>query len=192
MWVLVSFLVLPVSTEAQQTQQAEGEQEIVLKKKDLPPALLQQIETRQQVETLKQRIETYGSWVGLGKEVGTAMNESLGALTTQADTFSKTGVGQFTMFIVAWKVLGSDFLGVLIGVPLLVLATCIFVWSYRKTCLPYSVLTKVNEDKTREYTIVNQEHLTSKEETEHYVGLRWAHIGVYVVFVLVVSGFIIF
>ena len=183
-------LLVPGAVLAQQSH-PDGEQEIVVKKKDVPPEILKRIETEKQVESVKERVATYGKWVGLGKELGTAVNESLSALTAQADNFSKTGVGKFTMFIVAYKVLGRDFIGVAIGVPLLILGTCIFLWSYRKTCLPYKILSKVNADKSREYTVINNEKLDNQASRDHFVGMRWSHIVVYLIFLLATCIFVI-
>lgn len=178
-------------TVVAQQQSSGGDEVVAVRKKDLPPDLVEKIQAQQKVEDLQKKIETYGKWVGLGKEVGSAVNESLSALTTQAEKFSKTGVGKFTMFIVAWKVLGKDFMGFIIGVPLLILATSIFLWSYRKTCLPYRVLTKVNADKSKEYTILNQEDMRDEYLRLHLLGMRWAHIVVFLAFVLIVSWSII-
>ncbi len=176
------FVCTPILVLAQQTPN-EADAEITVKRKDLPAGLLKEIDSKQQLESLQKKIETYGKWVGMGHEVGVAVNESLGALTTQADNFSKTGVGKFTMFIVAYKVLGHDFLAFIIGIPLLVTGTCIFLWSYRRTCLPYRILTKVNVDKSKEYTVINQENLSEKAVRNHFGNTRWSHILIYLLFV---------
>ncbi len=180
------FVLSGITATAEETQQKNdtADETIVVKKKDLPPNLVADLETKNQIESTQKKIESYGKWVGVGKEVGVAVNESLSALTTQADTFSKTGVGKFAMFLVAWKVLGRDFIGFIIGVPLLLFGTIMFVWSYRRMCLPYSVLTKINEDKSKEYTVVNKEDLGSNEVRLHFVGVRWAHILAYFAFVI--------
>lgn len=94
-------------------------------------------------------------WVGLGKEIGEATNGALSAITTQADSFSKTGVGKFVMFMVAWKVLGNELVRVGIGVPMYLLLVIIWCYSFYKNCITRSVLTKVLPDKTKEYEIVN-------------------------------------
>jgi len=108
--------------------------------------------TEQQKAQIKtdETIETVGRWTGLGKEVGTAMNDGLSALTTQAELFSKTDVGKFTMFMIAWKVMGNDFIQLMIGSFLFlffVTAYCIVI--YR--CRSRRVLVKESVDTKEKF-----------------------------------------
>lgn len=80
---------------------AQQDSMILVKKSDIPQNIVQKYENEQNIQKI-------GKWVELGKEVGTAMKEGLGALTNETDKFSKTGVGKFTMFIITYKVLGND------------------------------------------------------------------------------------
>lgn len=91
------------------------------------------------IET-RNKIEAVSGWAGIGKEVGEAVSSSLAAVTTQAEAFGKTEVGIFTMALVAWKVVGKDLLGFLIGIPFLLLSICLFVWSYRRRILGVRIL----------------------------------------------------
>lgn len=102
---------------------------ITVKKSDLPLHVLQTIET-------KNRIENVGKWVGLGKEVGTAVQEGLGALTDEADKFSKTGVGKFTMFIIAFKILGYPIIQLVVGLFILLIGILVYAWYLFKYCKP--------------------------------------------------------
>lgn len=95
------------------------------------------------------------SWVGLGKEIGEATNDALGAITTNADAFSKTGVGHFVMFMVAWKVLGNEALRVMIGLPIYLLMLTVWCWSYNRSCMTRSVLIEVTAEKTKKYKVIN-------------------------------------
>src|SRR3990167_10096299 len=70
-------------------------------------SLTAQQEADLKLQEAETKIEIAGKWVGLGKEVGEAFNGALSALTNQADKASKTNIGQFAMFIVAFKVLGD-------------------------------------------------------------------------------------
>jgi hypothetical protein len=88
---------------------------------------------------LQDKVDKYGKWVGVGHELGVAVNESLSAVTTQASNFAQTPVGKWTMFLVIWKVIGKDIqawiyvtLSCIIGLPF-------WIWSYRKY-LPHQVL----------------------------------------------------
>lgn len=86
-------------------------------------------------------IEQAHGWVGLGKEVGEAVNSSLGAITTQADNFSKTGVGKLTVALVVWKVLGDQAFHFVGGLIELLVFLPIFLWSYRRMCMTRRVRT---------------------------------------------------
>jgi hypothetical protein len=77
---------------------------------------------------LEKRIERYGSYVGVGKEIGIAVNSALEAVNDQVVKFSETKLGKITVFLVVWKVLYKDVLGIIIGIPLLLGWTAIFVW----------------------------------------------------------------
>ena len=122
--VVLALFVWPI-TAAAQTPPVRGP--ITVDRSDLPPDLLKQIETKQQLE---RRVETAGKWAGLGREIGLAVNEGLQALTKTADDFSKTGVGRFTMFLIAWKVVGTDFLQLFFGTLFFLTGLVFFVWSW--------------------------------------------------------------
>ena len=77
------------------------------------------------------QIETAGKWVGFGKEVGTAVNESLKAVTGTAVDFSKTGLGKITMALVIYKVIGSDIIKILFGILWLIIIFSIALFVHR-------------------------------------------------------------
>jgi hypothetical protein len=115
---------------------------ILVKKSALPTAVLQQVQATQQIESL-------GRYVGLGKEIGGAIREGLESLTDVADHFSKTKVGKFTMFLIAFKVLGYPCIQLAIGLPLLLFGVIMYGIIIFKYCLPYRYLkSKENGKKT--------------------------------------------
>jgi len=70
--------------------------------------------------------EAVGRFAGLGREIGTALKESVQALdegitVTEEHVykFAGTGVGKITIGILAWKIAGKDILGVIVGFALL-------------------------------------------------------------------------
>ncbi|HEU5114653.1 MAG TPA: hypothetical protein VFT82_02720, partial [Candidatus Paceibacterota bacterium] len=152
-------IAAPLFAQNNQGNQSQNDT-IMVRKSDLPPELVKQLESQRELAQMSQKIETYGKWVGLGKEVGVAVNDSLSALTTQADKFSNTGVGKFTMFLVAYKVLGKDLLGALIGTPLLVAFFVVWIWSYRKNCIERPVLTSESKDGEKKFTVANSDDAT--------------------------------
>lgn len=149
--ILTLAFVTPFAVAASATTNAE--ETIMVRRSDLPPQVLKDLEERQALASMSQRIEAYGKWVGIGKEVGSAVNDSLSAITTQADNFAKTGVGKFTMFIVAYKVLGKDLVGMTIGIPLLGVWITLFVCFWRRLYVPHKVLDRI-EDKKKFYKII--------------------------------------
>jgi hypothetical protein len=143
-FLVVLVLLLMVSPVVAQQTQATDDETITVKKSSLSPGELSKLETQE-------KIESYGKWVGMGNEVGKAVNSSLGALTTNADKFAKTGVGKFTMFMVAWKVLGADLIQLLIGLLLFVVGLPILLWIYKTSVCGHSVLDKILADGTKVY-----------------------------------------
>lgn len=105
---------------------AQQDDRIVVRRSDLPPEVLNQIETRA-------KIQAYGEWVGIGKEIGTAVNEGLSALTKNADDLSKTDVGKFTMIMIAWKVMGWQLVHLIFGTVFFICGLIIFMWSWLLT-----------------------------------------------------------
>lgn len=109
--------------------------------------------TEQQKQALKiQQIDTTvekaHGWVGLGKELGQAFDSALGSLTARSNEFAQTKVGKFTMFIVAWKVMGEQAgqvltaaVHVLLGLIEMAIFVPFFIWSYRRSCMTRRVVT---------------------------------------------------
>lgn len=92
------------------------------------------------VADLEKKLETYGNWVGVGGEIGNAIEEGLTAVVDVADKFTGTDVGKFTMILVAWKVIGKDLVRIIIGFVFLILITFLFFRVYRNTYVPKSKL----------------------------------------------------
>jgi hypothetical protein len=103
-------------------------------------------------EAPKQVVEA-SRWVGFGKEVGQAMNEGLSAVVNQADRFGTTRVGTFVMFLVAWKVIGAELVGIVLGIPICIAGVALWIWSMRRFFFGRRVLVK-QEDKVREWKLV--------------------------------------
>jgi hypothetical protein len=147
-------------------EQKQPEETIVVRKSDLPPDLLKKLETTAE-------FGKYSEYINLGKSVGIAVREGLEAVTDTAAKFAKTDPGKFTMFIIAYKVIGKDFIQFIIGVPMLIIGIGLFIWSYRKNCITRQIPTEMNQDdKVKRYEI----HEGSDEE-------KWAHIIVFLVYV---------
>ena len=94
------------------------------------------------IADLEKKLETYGNWVGVGGEVGNAIEEGLTAVVDVADKFTGTDVGKFTMILVAWKVVGKDAVRILLGFIFLIAISFLFVKVYKGYYRPKKVPTK--------------------------------------------------
>jgi hypothetical protein len=106
--------------------------------------------TDQQKAELK--IESTQSWVGMGKEIGEAVNSSMAAITAQSNNFAQTPVGKLTVFIVIWKVVGDQVIHVAGGLIEVLVFVPIWIWSYRRTCMTRSIRTGKDTWERIEYT----------------------------------------
>lgn len=175
--VFVSILLFSTLALAQSSNE---EKKITVPESSLPKNVLDSIKQVQQLQEVKQKGEEYQKYFGfakgLGKEVGVAMNEGLKAVENHADKIANTGVGKFIMFLIAYKVIGTDFIQFIVGVPLLFIGTFIFIWSYRKNCIPRSMLETVKregKEAVKTYVIINEKKY-DKDGNQ-----RWAHIIMY-------------
>lgn len=75
------------------------------------------------------------SWVGLGREIGDAVNSSLSAVATQSNNFAQTPVGKLTAVLVVWKLIGQDVVHVSFALIEMLVFIPVWIWSYRRTCV---------------------------------------------------------
>ncbi len=92
------------------------------------------------IAELEKKLLTYGNWVGVGGEIGIAVKEGLSAVVDVSDKFSKTDVGKFTMFMIAWKIMGDNIFGYAFGVFYFLISTFIFVRIFKRLIRPRSIL----------------------------------------------------
>ena len=104
----------------------------------------------------ERKLETYGKWVGVGGEIGNAMREALEAL----GDFSETEIGKFTMYLVAWKVIGKDLVRIVLGLIFIAIFTWLIIFSFKRTCIERRILVKNSNPgfmrfpKVKEYEII--------------------------------------
>lgn len=131
-------------------------------------------------QQLTHKIETYGKWVGLGDEVGKAVNSSLAAITTQTANFAETDVGKVTVLLVVWKIIGQDLLGIVFAVCIWVVLLPLWIWSLRRTALPYKHVS--NETRNEAGKVVSREfRLAERRSSGEYY-------AVHIVWLLVMFG----
>jgi len=179
-FAMMAALILIVPAFAQ-TSTGTTEEMITVPKSSLTPEQLQVAQTRQATDMLMAETGKYAEFVGLGKAVGVGMREGLEALTDTADKFSKTQVGHFTMFLIAYKILGTDLIQFLIGVPMFIVGTIVIIWSYRKNCIPYRI--KIEDEgwgKPKKWELTKPDNAGDS----YYL---WGHFVVWLIVVIAAS-----
>lgn len=97
---------------------------------DLDPATLATLKAKEAEQKMKEKIDTYGKWVGIGKEVGVAVDEGLTAVTKHSTAIADTRIGKVTMFIIAYKVIGKDIIRIALGLTIWFILTIMFTVSF--------------------------------------------------------------
>lgn len=129
-WVLISIPVMSLS------QTNKNVEEILVSADDLPAEVLERIKQKKKLENITDDIETYGKWAGMGKEIGTAVGESLAAVKDVSVDFSNTRLGLITIALVVWKVAGVDLLRIAFATIMLAISWIFITRSYFKSCVP--------------------------------------------------------
>lgn len=160
---------------------AQVDDRIVVNKKDLPPDLVQQLES-------KKDLEKYAEYVGVGKEIGIAISEGLKAVVDEADHFSNTNVGLFTMILIGWSIVGRDLVQIIIGVPIFFIGLFIMIRYYRKTYFTQKVVTEKSGFflwPTKKYTYRDPE--VSPDDAQLFIffvcALIWTAVCMLIIFV---------
>ena len=153
-----------------------SQETVTLNVADLTQSQLEQIKSKKTESPDLTNVETASKYIGLGKEVGIAINEGLNSTIDAANKFGNTRVGTFTMNILAWKLLGKDITRVVLSVLLLFSSIWLLIYNIRKHST-HKVSTKGAWYQfwvTKEYEIVN-----SNEE-----GDFWAKIAFVILFLI--------
>lgn len=91
--------------------------------------------------------------IGVSREIGTAMNEALSSITKRTEQVANTGVGRFTLYMIAYKIMGKTVLKLLIGLPVLLIFMFLFIRWWKKIGIPTFDKKLLNEN-TYKYTLV--------------------------------------
>src|SRR5271157_51491 len=138
-------------------------------------------------QNMKDKVERYGKWVGIGHEVGQAVNESLSAITTQANNFAQTPVGKWTIVVVIYKVIGQQLTGLVIGVGTLLIGLPLWIWSYRKY-LPHRIVTERTYDNSKFFRrVVTEKFTVVNEISERDSAANW-YRAMHFVFLILLFG----
>jgi hypothetical protein len=151
--------------------------------------------TKEQIASTTERttVERIGQYVGLGKEIGTAVKEGLNATVDVAERAADTKPGRFTMWMIAYKVVGHDAIRIVVGAFIWIVALSVIVTSYFRTAVARRV--KVGdkwwtaEDKKTpkqhelEWEVINNDYTADLR--------KWGHVGVAMLFTIA-CGMIMF
>lgn len=89
----------------------------------LPEEIQQQI-SKADTANVVQKLEETSKAVSIGKEIGTAVNETLTSVGDNVIKIAESNVGQTAIGIAAWKLLWKDIVGIVVG--LILLGFCIY------------------------------------------------------------------
>jgi len=146
---------------------AQTSQQVTVDMADLTPAQRAKVEAdaliakqQEQLAVYEKKIETFGQWVGVGGEIGSAVEEGLTAVVDVADKFGKTDVGKFTLVMIAWKVMGTDLVRIFLGLLFIGMFTWLLIYSFKRTCIDRRVVIKeqnpgfMKYPKLKEYELI--------------------------------------
>jgi hypothetical protein len=166
---------------------------VTVNKSDLTPAQLKAIadkEAQDKIEIEQKEIETkignYGKWVGIGHELGTAVNESLTAITTNANTFANSTAGHWTIALVVWKVIGADAIHLVLGFGLLAIGIPVWIFSFYQNCITRTVTLEKGADGVLKKKLINVYESESGKEWVPVTLVRFQHFGALALFLIFV------
>ena len=92
--------------------------------------------------------EKMDKYAQMGKGLGVAINEGLGAVTKNVEQFSQTSAGKWIMVLVTWKVMGEDAVSLtrtavqyLVGGTLFLIGIPFWIWLVRRNCVQRPIAT---------------------------------------------------
>ena len=74
-------------------------------------------------------------WAAIGANIGNAMVSAAREIGVAANDFSQTSLGKITTIIIAYKIIGRDILGVIVGTAILVCLSGLGIWVIFGPCL---------------------------------------------------------
>lgn len=125
-------------------------------------------------------------WIGIGKEIGIATREGLESVVDVSTKFGGTNVGRFVMFMVAWKIIGRQAVGIVLGIPIWAVGVVLWVYSMKRFFWGVRSLTKVNADKSKEYQTKKYEFQEGEARTACGVAHVMAIVAWSILFTIVV------
>lgn len=142
---LLALLAAPTVAFAQQSvnvdglnaqQVAEIQAQIEAKKTETPEG------------QVRASIERANEWVDIGEGIGAGVAAAARETGQVVNEFAVTPVGKMTTFVILWKVIGKDLLGVIVGSIVMVAFTTIWL-VYTNRLFSKEKTVTINADKSR-------------------------------------------
>lgn len=131
---------------------------------------------------VKEKVEAAKEWGGIGKEIGEGATAIFEALNKNAVEFGNSGPGMALIGILAWKVIGTDFLQMVVGIPIWFIGTFLFAYSFRQNCTVRKLLvSKEFKERGKIFKIYDKKYSVVNDESDR-VYERVGHIIFYFVF----------
>jgi hypothetical protein len=90
-----------------------------------------------QTQATLERVQQY---VEVGKGIGAGLGEAARSMGVAVNDFANTPVGRLTTFVIIWKVMGHDFLGILAGLIWMAVMIPLWVSYFRRICLQGNIV----------------------------------------------------
>lgn len=164
--ILIVLLVLVASTVA-------FAQSVTIDLKDLDTVTRNRIIDATTKQTPTNTIDDAKKWVGLGREIGLAFDAGLGAVVKHTEAFGATKIGLFVMALIAWNVVGSQFLRLFVAGGGTLLCAAILCFFYWKNFMTRRLLVEYNkETKTKKWEIINNVDKMKEDEATAMLVVR--------------------
>lgn len=124
----------------------------------------------------------------LGQKYGIALAATAKELGIAADELLDTTIGKVGLVLIVWKVMGDDLLGVLVGVPYMMMGFLAWFYMFRRMCVIASVTREPVEGRWLRLKTVTY-HPPSSDTTWN---TRWVMLLSLIVCVFLPSFFMIF
>ncbi len=124
----------------------------------------------------------------IGQKYGVALAATAKELGVAADELLDTMVGKVALVLIVWKVMGEELIGILIGIPYMVIGFLAWFYMFRRLCVIESITRTPVEGRWLRKKIVTY-HSPASETTW---GVRWVMLFSLALGILVPSFLMIF
>jgi hypothetical protein len=157
----------------------------------MPANVKAAIDDKMKTDEITNKIETYGKWAGMGKEIGVAAKEGLTAVKDFAVDVSESNVGKTVMFLIIWKVAGKDFVRIILATLFALISIWLISRSYFRMFATKRVIEKTGwwifGTKKYQYIETDRDKNGYRIDKLHGVTDSWA-AGLHWLFLCIMIG----